>query len=515
MKRANNWFPWALGYLNQNNLTDLLISGSNTDTINILESDDYNSYPKNLIASFKTNMYPGSIAYYYMTDLDQDELKEITCYSQTNDTLSIYENTAGNDFALVYQCLVLPYTSACRFAFGDADKDGATEFITGGSSGRILVFKCVGDNDYQVVWMDTTRFSRAAYDPLFVQDMDGDSLPEFVMGCCHNPGNGTWTAVWKFYQADTTVADSFRAVYTDSLTGISTWPNYGASSSCGDIDGDGRPEAALAVSNNWLVYKGLGPGQFQRTYKAYTTGNGRAQTAVLAADMNMNGYAEVIESGAINSTTSITRIWEIMGEITWAGLDVSPLDSCLRVEWSTSRQFANYGFSVWRATDGGGPYAAVHETNDTIKLDTTLLNYTFNDSDVTTGLTYFYKVQAKLLNDSTQYIGPDSAMGVAGPSTPPGNRFYRFALHPCRPNPFSRTTTICYQIKDSGPVSLCIYNAAGQSVKKLVNKAQATGAYKVEWNGRDESGKRTSNGIYFCRLKSGGHEATRRMLIVR
>jgi len=508
-----NCFPWAIGYMHPDSLTSMLICGQTQDTINIFQSRTYYSYPDTLVKSFRTSFSTNFTIPYYLTDLDRDGLKEITTYSH-NDSLLIYENTGGDDFSLVFQTLIVPYASAYYFAIGDADKDEKTEFITGGSSGRIIIYKCIGDNDYQIKWLDTTRISRNSYDPVFVTDMDGNGLPQFIMGSSHNPGNNTWTAVWKFYEADTTVPDSFKVVYVDSLQNITTWPDYESSSSCGDIDGDGIPEAVLAVSNNWLVYKGNGPGQFQRIYKAYTSGNSRANTSVCVADMNGNGYAEVIEGGAINSTTSETRIWEVMGEVAWGAYSAITQDSCIQVGWSTTKQFASYGFKVLRSTALAGPYALIHETNDTIRLDSTLLNYTYNDSNVTTGTRYYYKVRAMLLNDTNYIVGPDSALGVAGrPELRIAN--YDFGMSQNRPNPFERSTIISYQIPKSEMVNLQVYNVAGQLVKTLVNTAQEPGAYHVEWNGQDKSGKLVSNGIYFYCLRSGGQELSRRMIVVR
>jgi len=511
--QGNGCLPWDVGYLNLNMYTDLIVNGPNIDTINIYESADLYSYPKIFINKFKTDVSYGTIARYYNTDLDRDGLREIMCYSQSNDTLSVYENTTGNNFSLVYNFMVVPYQSALAFAIGDADNDSITEFMTGGVSGRILVFKCKGDNNYQIVWMDTTRISRAAYDPVFVPDMDGDSLPEFIMGCHHTPGDGTWTAVWKFYEADTTVLDSFRVIYIDSIEGITTFPDYESASSYGDIDNCGKPEAVLAVSNNWFIYKSLNNDNFQQIFKAYTSNNGRPNTMLYVKDINNNGYTEIIESGEINTSTSETKIWEIMGEITWDSLTAVNKDSCIEVKWSTAKQFANYGFNVYRSTAVGGPYNIIHETNDTIRLDTASLFYAFNDSAVTTGTKYYYKVQAKLLNDSTQYIGPDSATGVEG--RPGDYLIYAFKLGNCYPNPVKGQATIQFSLPQAGKASLKVYNIQGQLVKTLLEEELPAGTHNISWNAKDNNGKQASNGVYFYRLVAGDAQAIKKMIILK
>jgi len=84
-----------------------------------------------------------------------------------------------------------------------------------------------------------------------------------------------------------------------------------------------------------------------------------------------------------------------------------------------------------------------------------------------------------------------------------------------RPNPFGNQTTINYQISKSGMVSLKIYNAAGQLVKTLANATQPAGHYAVNWDGRDESGKNVSNGVYIYRLQAGDISQIRKMIVLR
>ena len=63
------------------------------------------------------------------------------------------------------------------------------------------------------------------------------------------------------------------------------------------------------------------------------------------------------------------------------------------------------------------------------------------------------------------------------------------------PNPFSTSTTIEYEIKEAGPVSLKIFNNIGQEVITLVNEHQSKGTHQVKWNADGMPA-----GIYCCRL---------------
>ncbi len=78
------------------------------------------------------------------------------------------------------------------------------------------------------------------------------------------------------------------------------------------------------------------------------------------------------------------------------------------------------------------------------------------------------------------------------------------ALAPAVPNPFSRRTTIRYQLSMSGGVDLRVYNAVGQLVRTLVDRVEPPGVRTAEWDGRDGSGRRVASGVYYCHLRAEG-----------
>lgn len=88
-------------------------------------------------------------------------------------------------------------------------------------------------------------------------------------------------------------------------------------------------------------------------------------------------------------------------------------------------------------------------------------------------------------------------------------------LGPNRPNPFDRGTTISYQLPAPGKVRLCVYNTAGQLVRRLADGYQVAGAHAVGWDGRDDSGRRVANGVYLCRLETASGSVARKMTLVK
>jgi flagellar hook assembly protein FlgD len=84
------------------------------------------------------------------------------------------------------------------------------------------------------------------------------------------------------------------------------------------------------------------------------------------------------------------------------------------------------------------------------------------------------------------------------------------------PNPFNPTTTIKYEVKESGLVRLRIYNVAGQLVKTLVNGNRNSGQlYEASWNGLNNSGQPVSSGVYFYKLVATNFTQTKKMVLVK
>ncbi len=91
----------------------------------------------------------------------------------------------------------------------------------------------------------------------------------------------------------------------------------------------------------------------------------------------------------------------------------------------------------------------------------------------------------------------------------------RNALHPCVPNPFNPSTTIAYETARNGHVEIAVYSLSGQVVRTLVGEVLPAGSHTVRWDGMDDAGQRAASGVYLCRLKTGGHVESRRMVLLK
>jgi len=97
-------------------------------------------------------------------------------------------------------------------------------------------------------------------------------------------------------------------------------------------------------------------------------------------------------------------------------------------------------------------------------------------------------------------------------STAPGGRL---AAGANRPNPFTRSTEITFELARPGHTTLRVYDIAGQMVATLIDAEMTAGPHTATWDGRDRSGAAAPAGLYFYRLSNGVEHAGRGMLLVR
>ena len=126
---------------------------------------------------------------------------------------------------------------------------------------------------------------------------------------------------------------------------------------------------------------------------------------------------------------------------------------------------------------------------------------------------FYYKIT------SVDVHGNESAFVLAGPGEVTGDDPMPLPdatfLSQNFPNPFNPVTTIGFGLKESGYVSLRIYDAAGRLVTILVDESRPAVSYSTEWNGRSSDGAFVSSGVYFYRLRTGEFVETRKMILLR
>jgi hypothetical protein len=83
------------------------------------------------------------------------------------------------------------------------------------------------------------------------------------------------------------------------------------------------------------------------------------------------------------------------------------------------------------------------------------------------------------------------------------------------PNPFNPSTTIKFDLKEKGLVTLKVYNVAGQLVRTLVNGVRDANSYTVSWDGKNDRGGAVASGIYFYKMETKNFSQTKKMVMLR
>jgi M6 family metalloprotease-like protein len=119
----------------------------------------------------------------------------------------------------------------------------------------------------------------------------------------------------------------------------------------------------------------------------------------------------------------------------------------------------------------------------------------------------------EVMENVIDFLMGEVGIGDAGSGS--ANLPRAFTLSQNYPNPFNPMTTISFTVPGRNKVTLDVYDLRGRRVRGLLDKFVMPGYYSVQWDGRDDSGRKMASGVYFYRLEAGEEVLTRRMLLVK
>ena len=83
------------------------------------------------------------------------------------------------------------------------------------------------------------------------------------------------------------------------------------------------------------------------------------------------------------------------------------------------------------------------------------------------------------------------------------------------PNPFNPSTTISFTLPAPGKASLVVYDITGRKVRVLASGKLPAGKNTAVWDGKDDSGRLVSSGVYVSRVTMGKYTAVGKMLLMK
>ena len=144
------------------------------------------------------------------------------------------------------------------------------------------------------------------------------------------------------------------------------------------------------------------------------------------------------------------------------------------------------------------------------------------DMDLASSISFTTELKGSF---STSYIGPVGTYPIVGEPrfsllvsydalTSGGNIKVlpgEFALHAAYPNPFNPSTTISFDLPETGKVSLNVFDLKGALVGTLLNENKVAGTYQYRWTPNDK----LASGAYFFELKSNNKTKNQKITYIK
>ncbi|MEO0227998.1 MAG: FlgD immunoglobulin-like domain containing protein, partial [candidate division WOR-3 bacterium] len=83
------------------------------------------------------------------------------------------------------------------------------------------------------------------------------------------------------------------------------------------------------------------------------------------------------------------------------------------------------------------------------------------------------------------------------------------------PNPSVSGIKIAYTLDRKAEVVILVYDIYGKELRRLIAEEQMPGHFEVNWDNRDNSGRRVPSGIYFIKIAIGDTYLTKKIVFCR
>jgi len=271
---------------------------------------------------FATGNYPYCVA---IGDLDGDGKPDLATAIEGDNILSVFKNgsTTGiitaNSFAPKVDFTTGLNTNPQSVAIGDLDGDGKPDLATANSNSTVSILKNTGITGeiapisfVAKVDFNTGMVSRS----VAIGDLDGDGRPDLAVANAHSLSNTV--SVFKNMTATGTITANSFAVKVDIATGENP-----SSVAVGDLDGDGKPDLAVANdgSNTVSVFRNTGvAGAITVSSFApkvdFATGSNPTYVAI--GDLDSDGKPDLAVTNSNNNTISVFRNASTIGVLSFA-----------------------------------------------------------------------------------------------------------------------------------------------------------------------------------------------------
>ncbi|MCJ7457468.1 MAG: FG-GAP-like repeat-containing protein [candidate division Zixibacteria bacterium] len=445
----------GVGDINKDGIEDLVI-GQYGKTFIYFGSKNFDTIPD--------IVFPFSSGYICHGDVNGDGVQDLLLTRFSLLSVLIYYggppfDTIPDKVLVALDTISPPYTPfGLKIATGDINKDGYDDIAIHGNNNKVYVFLGGADMSTSPAYILQGPPNYFGFPGLAIGDVNGDGYADLAVSTSgHYPDDSTYIY--------------FGGPQLDTIPRVKL---KGGFVILGDVNGDGYKDI-ITVEGTYF--------------------GGSTIDSLVDSPLCIRGQSWAI--GNFNKDKYedlLSGVPTLAGGEAWIYLGSNPLDTMQDWHYYDS-EVGDYGSQVSVADINGDG------VDEAIVGDPGWW-YAYPDAPI--GRVYIYKNPYTAVKDEQNPIPHD------------------FALHQNYPNPFNSSTIIPFSLKIQGstfkgpiPTTLIIYNILGKKIRILLDEEKLPGNYQVIWDGRDDSGKGVSSGIYFYQLKAGSFNDSKKLLLIK
>jgi hypothetical protein len=471
--------PPSTGDVDGDGLPEIVI-GAMSGRLHVWQGDGSPApgWPQTLLAAgeVETGIAGGAA----LADVDRDGRDEIAVATLTGRVWTMQGNgitrrgwpktlPAGEDPPNLASALAPP-------ALADLNGDGIPEVIVATNAGGVYAWEASGAP--LAGWpVEVPYRARAGFGGAAAGDINGDGQPEVVVageqgylgpaGVSAISARGALLAGWPFNLPET----------------------VNAGPALGDLSGDGVADVVIATIGGDPTICAL-DGRQARPLPGWPVRlkDSTVNAAPLIADLNGDGRLDVLIASLATGVESHAGIWAFdhAGQQLPGFPIVLPHDEIVRASPAVADIEGDGDLDLIAATEA---LACIHGWELGALCDPSLMPW------------------------ATEAASP-SRTGRPQTGVPAG-AVSGLGAAPAAATGDTRFTTITFDLWQSAPVQLRIFDIRSRPVRRLLNHLLPPGKYAIYWDGHNDAGQVSPNGVYFYQLKLGESATTRQLLLLK
>jgi hypothetical protein len=416
-------------------------------------------------------------------DVDGDSDVDIIGAGRYEDDITWWENVDGSGTS--WEAHMIDNGFEYASSVYPADVDGDVDI-------DVLSAACVDDD---ITWWENLdgvggSWAKRTIDDnfdgansVYAADVDDDGKLD-VIGAAELDEKIAWWEVTKF----ATAGELISSIYDTEAS-----PEWGQIDWTADTPENTTAKFQIRASNAWGVM-----GNWSNDISEHPFDLG----GFIEDGLRYVQYKAILETADVGTSPALEDVtidWGYTG-IAVTSFSAESSMKGIEITWECTDTVA--GFNMYRSVRSDGADTRTVTSRDRLNADpiTGESPYEYLDATVEKGVTYNYWLEAVDVGGKTETFGPvECTWSGALPTA--------YALYQSKPNPARGSATIAFDLPETAPVTLAVYDISGRKVTTVVNETLTAGEHEAEVSG-------LAPGVYVYRLETSEFNAAKKMVIV-